>query len=224
MFDKLLLKLRANQTVPSDGLLIEEVGRHIERWIGPYKVVHHELNSKMVHIDLYCVHPKPWHPFYTLVTSGMAQHAMHPPKGAERCKHAELIIHLPADWPVDRLNDPVVNWPSTAVKMIIRYAHLSKRWVWEGHTISIRELDFPYMPFDSLLLWEPLLVDKEKMGIVLKDGRLVVFFTAVFIYRDEREFAEQHGSEALIQRAKQTGRLDEMFVVNPKRASVLTIP
>lgn len=52
-------------------------------------------------------------PFHVLVTSGMSDLAMTVPEGMEFFRRAELMIALPADWPIEgpRFEDEQGYWP-----------------------------------------------------------------------------------------------------------------
>ncbi len=106
-----------------DLALIEAVSEHVEKWVGKVSVLH-EAKSEIVHVDVYRVPPDEDRPFYTLVTSGMAQLPMHPPVGAEKCTHAELVMFLPPDWPMDSVTtDDSAYWPVAILQLLARYPH-----------------------------------------------------------------------------------------------------
>jgi len=54
-------------------MTIEQIEKHIERFVGPIEKVFHELVSDLVHLDLYHVKPGPERPFHTFVTCGMSE-------------------------------------------------------------------------------------------------------------------------------------------------------
>src|SRR5262245_6536122 len=61
---------------------IKAIGDHIERHLGAYPMVWHEIVSHLVHIDLHIVPPSKKRPYYSVVTSGMSDQPMSVPKGA----------------------------------------------------------------------------------------------------------------------------------------------
>jgi hypothetical protein len=79
---------------------IELISEHIEKHLGTPATVFHELISDLVHIDVHIVAPTEERPFYSLITSGMSDKPMNAPEGAEEFRYAELMICLPADWPM----------------------------------------------------------------------------------------------------------------------------
>src|SRR5258708_5308531 len=72
---------------------------YIAETFGEIRTVLHEVASDGLHVDIYVTEPTGAAKYFTLVTSGMSQRPMKPPKGLERFKLAELVMCLPADWP-----------------------------------------------------------------------------------------------------------------------------
>src|SRR5262245_19498833 len=60
---------------------IEAISRHIERHLGEYPTVFHEIVSHLVHIDVHFVAPNTQRPYHTLITSGMSDRPMTVPEG-----------------------------------------------------------------------------------------------------------------------------------------------
>ena len=90
----------------SDEESMTAVCTHFTEHIGEAQAVLHELVSDLVHIDIHQIPPSEDHPYWTLFTTGMSDRPMTVPEGAGECTHAELMIKLPEDWPMERLNDP----------------------------------------------------------------------------------------------------------------------
>ena len=115
----------------------EDIEHHIEKWVGGFESVYHELASDLVHIDVVFVEPSAERNFYTLVTSGMSSRAMRAPESAQGCEYAELSICLPPDWPLGQsdFKDDRNYWPVRALKYLARFPHKYDAWLWWGHTI-----------------------------------------------------------------------------------------
>src|SRR5581483_7644393 len=74
---------------------------HITRYIGAPTHVLHELIPQELHVDIHIVAPTKDRDFYTVVTSGMSERAMPVPEGSGHLRFAELMICLPATWPME---------------------------------------------------------------------------------------------------------------------------
>lgn len=96
-----------------DSAYLERVARHVETHIGPVRNVFHEIVSTHVHLDILVVDPTPQRNFYTLVTCGMGMRPMNVPEGAEAWRFAELMLCLPANWPLSEsaFRDEDHYWP-----------------------------------------------------------------------------------------------------------------
>src|SRR4051812_26455158 len=76
------------------------IDRHIEEHFGSIEYVLHEIASHLVGVHIYVVGPTEERPFRTLITSGMSELPMTVPAGHDISPYAELMIALPADWPI----------------------------------------------------------------------------------------------------------------------------
>src|SRR5580704_6649882 len=124
MFKKLLTGLRQRK---GDLALIEAVGEFVSELGGGAGFVMHEKVSVGIHFDAHVVPASETRPFITLVTSGMAQKAMRVPKGVRAPTHAELVLFLPADYPVERVNQEAeAHWPVKILRRVAAYPHQSK--------------------------------------------------------------------------------------------------
>src|SRR5262245_45453724 len=115
---------------------IELISDHIGRHYGKIAVVWHEIISDLVHVDVHWVQPTAERPYHTLVTSGMSDRPMTVPAGAEEHRYAELMLSLPADWPLssEAFQDDSNYWPVRLLKMLARFPHEYDTWMCFGHT------------------------------------------------------------------------------------------
>lgn len=102
------------------GSSLEAIEAHIKAHAGKVDTVWHEILSDIVHIDVHVVKPTADRPYYTLITSGMSDLPMKAPEKVGDCRFAELMICLPADWPMtqEAWNDPRHYWPIRALKFL----------------------------------------------------------------------------------------------------------
>lgn len=85
--------------LPTPIRYLETINKHIERHFGADGFVLHEDKSSTIHVDVHVVPPKASRSYFTLVTSGMSDLAMHMPKGLEALALAELCLCLPKHRP-----------------------------------------------------------------------------------------------------------------------------
>src|SRR5262245_34989527 len=116
------------EQLPGDPALITGVPDHFEANFGPPEIVYHEHLSEGVHVDVYQFGPADENDFRTFVTSGMAALPMAVPgdvKHHEDVRFAELVLHLPLDWPTDwaTLQQPTNIWPLHLIRQLARYPH-----------------------------------------------------------------------------------------------------
>jgi len=101
---------------------LDAITGHAEKFWGPVETVFHEIISEYVHLDVLFVAPTAARPFRKLVTSGMSDRPMTAPLDGE--KFAELVISLPADWPVDETSrkEDRHYWPIRQLKYLARFS------------------------------------------------------------------------------------------------------
>jgi hypothetical protein len=172
-----------------------------------------------VHISINVVRPSKGHPLLTLFTTGMSDRPMKVPKGQEDYQYAELMMHLPANWPHPRdkgAGDDTF-WPFEWLRQVAYYPHWHDSWL--GGKMTIISSDEPPAPLGPntkqtcLLLvadfdkWSPIVIGKKK----------VRFYTVIPIYTEERDFEKEHGIAPLLKRLQEHGHT---AVVSVDRANV----
>ncbi len=204
-----------------------ELEAHVERHFGKITSVFHELISDLVHVDVHVIPPTGYRPQWTLFTTGMSGRAMKVPPSANGYELAELMIHLPPDWPVDTTPDAQVQetaesfWPIQVLKFLARFPHEYDTWLGFGHTVPNGDPAEPYAPGTALagaLLLPPLNVPEDARAVKLQDGRKVHLYTVHFLTPEEMSFKLNRGTDALL------ALFDEhkvSEVLDPKRASTV---
>ncbi|GII51320.1 hypothetical protein Psi02_77440 [Planotetraspora silvatica] len=109
----------------------EAIDRHIATHFGPVAFVLHEIASHLVGVHVYVVGPSAERPYQTLVTSGMSERPMTVPDGHGISPYAELMLCLPADWPLTQaaLHDERTGWPVRVLKQVARLPHEYGTWI-----------------------------------------------------------------------------------------------
>ena len=153
--------------------------------------------------------------YITLVTSGMSDSSMAAPEGAENYRHAEVFMHLPADWPLDKdsWEDPNYYWPIEWLRLIAHYPEADDVFFASQQTIGNEEPVAPNTKLSSLLFLE----SPDEFGQLQLDDKLIRFYQLFPLYDEEREVMSVDG----------LGRLFELFqengisqVIDPNRLNV----
>jgi hypothetical protein len=187
------------------GASLEAVTGHIEEHVGQIAFVYHELVSDLVHIDVHVVQPTEEKPYYTLITSGMSDQPMAAPQGADEWRFAELLISLPAGWPMDQkaFEDESNYWPIRWLKTLARFPHEYNTWLWHGHSVPNGNPAQPFAANTNLccaLLLQPMLVPDDFLTLETADKKAIHFFSLVPLYRDEMEFKLKKGLDSLLEK------------------------
>ncbi|MEM1061178.1 MAG: suppressor of fused domain protein [Planctomycetota bacterium] len=204
--------------------LIDAVSEHVERHVGPIESVFHEIVSPTVHIDIHRVAPSEDRPFTTLVTTGMAELPMTVPDGLDEWAHAELVLLLPPDWPVDEESwkDERHYWPVRWMKKLARFPHEYSTWFCFGHSMPNGDPPEPFHESTKLCGWlliSPVAFETEFAQLTRDDGPTISFWLMLPLYGEEMDFKLRHETDALLE--KLAGRGVEP-VLDPQRVNAVT--
>lgn len=125
---------------------MDAIQDHVRGCIGGEPTVLHEIASEGLHIDVLAFPPTPTRNFSVLCTMGMSAEEMTTPKDWEWPRRIELVMALPADWPLDKLlsgdhrDEPEGDqerwyWPVRLLKNLARLPQSFRTMLWWGHTI-----------------------------------------------------------------------------------------
>lgn len=187
-----------------DEELIEAVSAHIEQHFGPIETVWHELISEGIHVDIYVVKPTAERPFYTLITSGMSELPMTVPPGAEELAYAELVLCLPADWPLtqEAFEDEANYWPIRWMKILARFPHDYETFFTVSHTIPggnpPEEFDAS-TPMGCWMFVPPFMFEPESWEMKY-DGHDINFLYMLPLHLDEMEYKLKVGYDEAVNR------------------------
>jgi hypothetical protein len=207
--------------VESERDTVEAIERHIERHFGPIAFVWHELASDLVHIDVHMVEPNPAHPYTTLVTSGMSDLPMTVPVGAGCSRYAELMMCLPADWPLteNAFRDETAYWPVRLLKTVARLPHEYNTWIAAWHSVPNGDPATPYAsetPFVGVVVAPMVNCVPEARTITTDTGKDISLLALVPLHPAEVQLKLTEGTDALIA-ALDRGGVSE--VLDPARSS-----
>jgi hypothetical protein len=150
----------------------------------------------------------------------MSDRPMNVPQGQEEYRHAELVMHLSADWPNFRKKKPSKDslWPLEWLRKVAYFPHLSKTWL--GGPMTIMSSDEPPVPLgpNTKQTCLFLIADfSDWSPVILAEDKKIHFYTVVPLYTEERDFEKNHGFVPLLKRLKQGGF---NAIVDVERASV----
>jgi hypothetical protein len=217
---------RLPNATDGDWPLIHAVTSHFESIYGKVEKVYHEQESRFVHVDLHRFPPESEDGYHTIVTTGMAERPMNVPaevEDPENYRYAELVLHLPGDWPMnwEDLSEPENWWPLGAMQSIARLPHERESWVWGGHTLRHAGDFSPYTENTDLsaaLICPSYLLPEGAEVLKLADGRKIVFLTLAFIYKEEFDYCVKHHSDAFLDHVADSGLSPlDFFVLDERR-------
>jgi hypothetical protein len=189
-------------TAPQNyGKHLEEIEAHVEKHIGKIETVFHEIVSDLVHLDVLFVPATEERPYHVLVTSGVGDEPMTVPEGAEGYRHAELMMALPADWPLteEAFKDEANYWPVRWLKMVGRLPHEYNTWIAWGHTIPNGDPAEPIADtrFIGAMLTPPYWLDPEFFQLATKEGETISFYMLMPLYKEEMDLKLDKGADHL---------------------------
>jgi len=212
---------------PTSGQNREAIAKHVEKNWGTNQFILLDGDVDYVELGIHIVPATPEKQYHTLITSGMSDRAMDAPEGAEELRFAEVVISLPADWPLDAesLQTEEHGWPLQWLIELARFPHRYGTWIFQGHTIPNGEAAEPFAENTELccmLLAAPVLCEEGGEELDLGNGNKIHFLSVIPIYREEMELKMRTGkfkdsSEDLFDKL---GDQDVSELLNPNRPNV----
>jgi len=191
-------------TVPKNPALhLEEIEAHLKEHLGEIETVYHEILSDLVHLDILFLPAHRQKPYHTLVTSGVSDSPMAVPAGMEDFSHAELMINLPTEWPLDQesFKNEANYWPVRWLKQIGRLPHEYDTWVGWGHTIPNGDPaeQIANTEFAGVMLSPPYWLSPDFFQLQTDSGDKICFYNLVPLYQEEMNLKLAKGAEALLE-------------------------
>lgn len=191
---------------------------YIREHFGPiYQTISEIVPGSKVAVHIHIILPTKEQDFITLVTTGMSDVAMDETEESTGVKYAELVLKLPANWPIWK--DDMANnnhyWPLKWLRMVAHIPHSYDGWLEAGVILPNGE---PPMPFAANTALSCILLKETEAGRFIDSvNRVINFFTLLPIYEEERQIALQKGSDYLIETFDEYGISD---VLNLKRKNI----
>ena len=185
----------------SDQELVE-FDAYVEKCLGYYDFVFHEIASPDIHLDVITIPPTEEHPFHKLVTMGAGAYEMNVPEQLKEqgFGHAEYVIFLPSDWNINS-GDEKDYWPTRTLKMMGRLPIYEDSWLGFGHTIQADEDGSSYAEntgFNCTMLVSAVNFNGERMRLKLSSGKIINFYQLIPIYPEELAYKQANHAEALL--------------------------
>ncbi len=201
----------------------DEIVAHFEHHFGPVKAKSLREIVPVVQgmsVSIHAIPPTNEHPVLRLFTVGMSNLPMTVPEGGEEFRYAELMIQLPAKWPLTKeaLKDKNYFWPIEWLRRIAYYPHQNDTWLGGAFTIISNDDPpqrlAPKIPFTAIML---LAEPNDDGRIVTHDGRSVCIYSLYPLFSEERTLEMTEGIAELLQRFE---RFHISNVVDLKRQNV----
>ena len=179
----------------------EEVEQHLARHGLEASSVFHEIVSDLVHLDVHVCAPTEERPFVTLFTTGMADRSMTVPQDCGEWALAELMLCLPADWPLEEhaLDTEAHYWPVRLLKSLARLPHAYETWLGPGHTVPNGDPPEPYAPETEMccaLVAPPVTLPPEALRFESNQGPVNIH-AVIPLHEREMHLKLEKGTDAL---------------------------
>jgi tetratricopeptide (TPR) repeat protein len=171
---------------------------HIEKYFGRYQNVFHEIESPDIHVDIAVIEPSLRRNYYTLVTIGMGARRMKTPPDLEGMDRAEVMVCLPPDWNLDRLDEEQWYWPLRWLKILARLPINEDAWLGWGHTIPNGEPFAGNTKLSTVLLLNPGAFGEKSAFCQLPGGERVNFYQMIPLYEEETQFKVKNNVQILL--------------------------
>lgn len=165
--------------------------------------------------------PTPDTPFHVLLTAGASAQPMAVPEDVEPevARHAEFMLLLPFDWPVEAgLGQSATAWPSRVLASIASFPAAFEAWLAPGHTLPNGDPPGPFVPdldFCGVMIAPPMSLPPDARRWVRTDGTEVALHAVLPVFERELELKRSEGAGALLRRFDRAG-VNELLDVTRK--------
>jgi len=190
---------------------VELIDKHLDQFFDENEdiVVFDEIESDVIHRDVYFVKANEDRPYHILLSCGMSALPMKVPSDIDSSPYAEVMILLPKEWNLDydSFEDERNYWPIRLMKEIMILPHPDETWLGFGHTFGHEDDDefAERIGFNSVMLANSMELSDDFTHIELDSDEVVTIFTLIPLYKEELEFKKQNGATALLERFDQFG-------------------
>jgi hypothetical protein len=195
-----------NNSVPNS---VEIVDNHLDEFFDEDEdiMVFDEIESKVIHRDIFFIKAKEDRPYHILLSCGMSALPMKVPEDVESSPYTEVMILLPKEWNLnyDSFGDEHNYWPIRIMKELMLLPHPDKTWLGFGHTFGHEE-DEEFaegIGFNAVMLAHSMELSNDFTQIALENKQAITIYSLIPLYREELEFKKENGASALLERFDQ---------------------
>jgi hypothetical protein len=191
-----------NDNVPNS---VEIVDKHLEDFfdVDADIVVFDEIESEIIHRDIYFIKATEGRPYHILLSCGMSALPMAVPQDIESSEFAEIMMLLPKEWNLEyeSFSDEGNYWPIRIMKELMMLPHSNKTWLGYGHTFGHEnDLEFAKgIGFNAIMLAHSMELSDDFTQIELEDGNFIDIYTLIPLYKEELEFKKKNSAGDLLE-------------------------
>ncbi|MBD1431581.1 suppressor of fused domain protein [Sphingobacterium sp. DN00404] len=182
-------------------------------------VVFHEIESELIHRDIYFIKAANDRPYHILLSCGMSALPMRIPSDVESSEFAEVMILLPKQWNLndESFSDERNYWPIRLMKELMMLPHTNNTWLGFGHTYSHEEEEefAQGVGFNAVMLVSSMELSDDFTQINIENNKVIDIYTLIPLYKEELEFKKKNGANKLLEKLGQFG-IEEIVEVGRK--------
>ena len=160
-------------------------------------VVLNEIETELIHSDIYIIRADENRRFNILLTCGMSDLPMSTTDDNDLFEYAELMMLLPEDWDFDSLNDEKIYWPIRILKELSLIPYPDKTRLGFGHTFENDGEFAEEIGFNSVIIIDSFEMPPEFIKIESED-KVINILSVIPMYKEEFDFKNKFGIEKLL--------------------------
>ncbi len=191
---------------------------HIEKYIGKIGKSLHDQQFDQAPFSVHIIPKTHDGNFSVLATTGLSHLPMYPPQPMDFFKYSELIIKLPANWPLpkEHLTKNDFLWPFEQLLILMRYIHTNRQWFCDMHTYGNGNPPYPFVGNTGLcgfLFTFPLLsFPPEFCELRIDDTKSIIFLQLIPLYKEEMDYALTSGPDKLLKQFSENNIPDHVEI------------
>ncbi|CAA7386750.1 hypothetical protein CHRY9393_01050 [Chryseobacterium fistulae] len=200
---------------------VEIVDSHLDNFFTDKDdiVVFDEIESEIIHRDVFFIKANDERPFHILLSCGMSALPMNIPNDINSSEFAEVMILLPKEWNLnyESFSDERNYWPVRVIKELMMLPHSEKTWLGFGHTFEFDDNNefAEGVGFSSVMLVHSMELSEDFATIKKNDNKYIEIYTLIPLYKEELEYKKQNGVEALLEKFDEFG-IEEIVKIGRK--------
>ncbi|MDR6966208.1 hypothetical protein J2X31_000201 [Flavobacterium arsenatis] len=200
---------------------VEIVDSHLEKFFADDAdiVVFDEIESEIIHRDVYFIKATEEQPYHILLSCGMSALPMNVPDDIDSSEFAEVMILLPKEWNLEyeSFSEERNYWPVRVLKDLMMLPHSNDTWLGFGHTFMHEDNEelAEGIGFNSVMLAHSKELSEDFMQIELENDKTVEIYTLIPLYKEELEFKKKNNATALLEKFDKFG-IEEIVKVGRK--------